>query len=60
MRLSTDKSKELLNKYEKVSSKIRYLIRAMMNSSAYYCKKYVNSNLPPNKTLKLYDILIVV
>ena len=62
----TNESKDTLQKYEEVWSKIRDLIRSITNNLDNYDKKYMkikfNSDydLPSKKTLKLQNMIIVV
>ena len=63
----TDKSKDKLKKkYEKLWSKIRYLIRIITNKSSVYDEKHMKikfnsgDDLPLNKSLHLPNMIIVV
>ena len=57
---------DTLKKYEEMWSKIKDLIRSITNTSHDYDEKYIkikfnsDSDLPLNKTLKLYNMVIVV
>ena len=57
---------DTLKKYEEMWSKIKDLISSITNTSHDYDEKYIkikfnsDSDLPLNKTLKLYNRVIVV
>ena len=64
----TDESKETLNKYEELWSKIRNFIRLITNNSNNYDEKYMKIKLNSDdentkilkETLKFYNMIIVV
>ena len=64
--ISIDEGKDTLKNYEEMWSKTRDLIRSTTNNSDDYDKKYMkikfnsDDDLPLNKTLKLYNMIIVV
>ena len=62
----TDESKEIINRYEELWSKIRDLFRSITKNSCDYHEKYMkikfdlDDNLPPNKMIEIYNMKIVV
>ena len=58
--------KQTLTKYEELWNKIINIIRSVTKTSAKYNEKYMkikyysNDHLPQKKTLKLYNMIIVV
>ena len=62
----TNESKEIMKKYEELRNKMRDIIGSITNNSDDYDKKYVkikfnsDDDLPLNKTLELYNMIIVV
>ena len=61
----SDESKEILKRYENLQSRIKNLLRPITNKSDDYDEKYMilkfnlDDDLPPKKTLKLYDMVMV-
>ena len=61
----TDKSKGIMEKYKKLWTKIRDLIRLKTDNSDNYDEKYMkiklnsDDDLPLKKTLELHNIIIV-
>ena len=61
----SDESKDTPKKYDELWSKIRDLIKSMTDNSDNYDEKYMkikfhSDDLPPQKTLELYNMVIVV
>ena len=60
------KGKKKLKKYEELWSKIRNLIRSVTNNSDDFDEKYMkikfnsDDELPLNKTIKIYTMIIIV
>ena len=61
-----DESNDTLKKHEELWSKIRDLIISKTNNSDDYDEKYIkikfnsDDDLPLNKTLKLYNMVIII
>ena len=62
----TNESKETIEEYEELWSKIRDLIRSIIKNSDEYDKKYMKTKfnsdekLPPNKTIEISSMIIFV
>ena len=62
----TNESKETIEEYEELWSKIRDLIRPIIKNSDEYDKKYMKTKfnsdekLPPNKTIEISSMIIFV
>ena len=62
----TNKTKEIIKKYEELWSKIRDLIRSLTKNSDNYDEKQIkikfnlNNELPLNKTIEIPSTIIVV
>ena len=64
--VSTNKNKDILRNYIELQDKIKDLIKTINDKTSDYDKKYMkikfnsDDNLPSNKILKLYNMIIVV
>ena len=64
--VTANERKEIIQKYEELWKKIRDLIRSVTKNWDGYQEKYMkikfclNDDLPLNKTIKIYNVTIVV
>ena len=66
MLVPTDESKDILQKYDELWTKVKDLIRSITNNSDDYDKKYMKIKfnsydiLPPKKTPELHNMVIIM